>query len=68
MAQEVFLAGVLVQPPDEIADGVEKLLLPAGRRVEQQVAVALAECAPLMIRHAFQHLKIHALIGCALLG
>ena len=38
---------------------MEKLLLPARRRVEQQIARVLEKRAALMVRHAFQHLKLH---------
>ena len=38
VAQEVLRPGVFVQPADQVADGVDEILLLAGRRVEQQIA------------------------------
>ena len=39
---------------------MEELLLPARRRVEQKAARLLEERAPLVVRHAFEHLELHA--------
>ena len=61
VAQEILRPGVFIEPADEIADGVEELLLAAGRRVEQQVARPLEQRAPLVVGHAFEHLELHAL-------
>ena len=43
MAQKVVRAGVFVEPADEVADGVDEILLPAGGGVEQHVRGELEE-------------------------
>ncbi len=61
MPEEVLGAGVFVEPADQVADRVEKLLLLAGRGIEQHPVGVLEHRPPLMVRHPLEHLKLHAL-------
>ena len=60
MAQKVVRAGVFIKPPDQIADGAEEVLLVADRGIEQQAGGFLEEGTALVVGHAFQHFKLHA--------
>ena len=57
--QEVLRSGVLVEPPDQVADRIEEALLVADRRIEQHVLRQLEKRAALRVGHALEHLELH---------
>ena len=59
VAQEVLGPRVLVEPPDQVADGIDEIFLAAGRCIQQQVARELEQRAALCVRHALEHLELH---------
>ncbi len=58
MAQEVVGARVLVETPDEIADGINEVLLARGRRIEHEVFGEFEQRAANVVRHAFKHFEL----------
>ena len=62
VAKEVFRPGVLVQPPNQVADGVDEVFLVAHRGVEQQIVGQLEQRPPLRVGHPFEHLELHAVL------
>jgi hypothetical protein len=61
IAKEVVGARVFVEPANQIADGVDKLFLAAGRGVEEHVADEFDQGAALMVGHAFEHFELHVI-------
>ncbi len=57
VAQEVPGAGVLVQPPDEVGDGIDEVPVFGDRCVGEQVLSGFLHGAPHVVRHALDHFE-----------
>ena len=58
IAEEVLRRGVLVQPADQVGDGVDELVLARHRRVQEHVARGLLQGPAHMVGHALEHLEV----------
>ena len=59
MTQKVIVAGVFVEPANEIPNGVDEFLLTAGWRVKEQVLRQVEQGATLMVGHPLEHFELH---------
>jgi hypothetical protein len=57
VAQEVPGAGVFVQAPDEVGDGIDEVPIFRHWRVRQHVLTGFSHGAPHVVRHALDHLE-----------
>ena len=58
VAEEVLRGGVLVQPADQVGDGVDELVLARHRRVQEHVARGLLQGPAHVVGHALEHLEV----------
>jgi len=61
IAQEVFLAGILVHTAYQIGHGIEKMLVFNHGRVQDDLPVQVTEHTWQVVGHSFQHLKRHVI-------
>ena len=68
MPEEVVGSRVLVQPAKQVSDGVNEVLLPGRRRIEEHVLRQFEQGPALGVGHPFKHLELHPVQGAGLRG
>ena len=60
VTEEILCARVFIKTPDQVANGVNEILLAACWRIEQEFLHTFKNRSALVVCHPLEHFKLHA--------